>query len=114
MPALEPRCAMAVSQFPRWPMVILTLSSAEAGSAAASVAAARAKANARTYAMVKSPDCPAIVRQGRSRDQGGKRHQPCVIRPLRVAECRWPIAAAAALLGDGETMVACSGSGPFP
>src|SRR3954453_19356297 len=31
MPAFSPRCGTAVSQLPRWPMVILTRSSAEAG-----------------------------------------------------------------------------------
>src|SRR5437899_9815205 len=40
MPALEPRCAIAVSQLPRWPMVSLSLSWAEAGEAAESSAAA--------------------------------------------------------------------------
>src|SRR5213080_2424163 len=40
MPALEPRCAIAVSQLPRWPMVSLSLSWADAGVAATLLSAA--------------------------------------------------------------------------
>src|SRR5262245_11612377 len=46
MPALEPRCAIDVSQLPRWPMVSFSLSWADAGEAAeSSVAAANATAS---------------------------------------------------------------------
>src|SRR5262245_40278748 len=41
MPALVPSSAMAVSQLPRWPMVSLSWSSAEAATGASKVAAAR-------------------------------------------------------------------------
>src|SRR6266705_3045557 len=51
MPALLPSCAIAVSQLPRWPMVSLSLSWAEAGEAAASSAAA-ANATARWWTRV--------------------------------------------------------------
>ncbi len=45
MPALLPRCAIAVSQLPRCPMVSLSLSWAEAGEMVASRVRARQRKN---------------------------------------------------------------------
>src|SRR5690242_18609492 len=54
MPALSPRWVIAVSQLPRWPIVILTASSAAAGAASVAIAIAAA-ASPTTRFMCRSP-----------------------------------------------------------
>src|SRR5450759_2504960 len=62
MPALSPRCRTAVSQLPRWPTVILSLSAAAAGWTRAIAAIAAAPASCRICFMSFPPVCSDFLK----------------------------------------------------